>query len=102
MTLEEYEVAALKTRLPSATEEYVALGLVGEVGEFYGAWAKSIRDGKPWDETSMKKELGDILWFLTALSRDCGSSLAEIADMNIRKLSSRAKRKTLQGSGDNR
>jgi NTP pyrophosphatase (non-canonical NTP hydrolase) len=102
MTLLQYEAAAMKTRLPSAGSEYVTLGLIGEIGEFYGKWAKCLRDDKPWDDEDMKKELGDILWMLAALCRESGTSLAEVADMNIKKLAGRAKRKTLQGSGDNR
>ena len=102
MTFEDYEIAAMKTRLPSAGSEYVTLGLIGEVGEFYGKWAKCLRDGKAWDEDDMKKELGDILWFLTALCDECDTTLSEVAELNIKKLSSRAARGTLQGSGDSR
>lgn len=101
-TFEDYEIAAMKTRLPTAGSEYVTLGLIGEVGEFYGKWAKCLRDGRDWDGEDMKKELGDILWMLTALCHDSGASLSEVAGMNIKKLEGRAKRKTLQGSGDNR
>ena len=102
MTFEEYEIAAMKTRLPSAGSEYVTLGLIGEIGEFYGKWAKCLRDGKHWDDDDMKKELGDILWFLVAMCHESGTTLSEVAGMNIKKLEGRAKRKTLQGSGDNR
>jgi NTP pyrophosphatase (non-canonical NTP hydrolase) len=102
ITMLEYEAAAMKTRLPTAGSEYVTLGLIGEIGEFYGKWAKCLRDGREWDDEDMKKELGDILWMLTALCRESGSSLSEVASMNVKKLEGRAKRKTLQGSGDNR
>lgn len=102
MTFEDYEIAAMKTRLPSASSEYITLGLIGEIGEFYGKWAKCLRDDKPWDEEDMKKELGDILWMLTSLCHDSGTTLSEVASLNLKKLAGRAKRKTLQGSGDNR
>lgn len=101
-TFEEYEVAAMNTRLPSADQAYVILGLIGEVGELYSKMAKSIRDEVLVPPEDAKKEIGDILWFLAALCRDFDTSLSEVAEMNIKKLADRAKRKTLQGSGDNR
>lgn len=102
MNFEDYEVAAMKTRLPSANEEYVWLGLIGEIGELYGKQAKSIRDHAEIEHEDAKKELGDILWFLTALCHDHGTTLSEVAGLNIQKLTDRARRKTLQGSGDYR
>lgn len=102
ITFEEYEIAAMKTRLPSAGSEYITLGLIGEIGEFYGKWAKCLRDGKDWEDDDIKKELGDILWFLAAMCHESGTTLSEVAGINIKKLAGRAKRKTLQGSGDNR
>lgn len=102
LTLDKYHVQAMNFRLPSADSSYVALGLLGEVGELYGAWAKNIRDNTEMDEEAAWKELGDILWFLTALCEDCGTTLGEVAEMNIKKLSSRAARGKIQGSGDDR
>lgn len=102
LTLDKYHVQAMNYRLPSADASYVALGLVGEVGELYGAWAKNIRDDTPMDQENTKKELGDILWFLTALCDECDTTLAEVAEMNIKKLASRAGRGKIQGSGDDR
>lgn len=102
LTFLQYDVEASQFRLPSADTSYVALGLIGEVGELYGAWAKTIRDNGELDHTAVKKELGDILWFLTALCRDLDTSISEVATMNIQKLSKRAAKGTLQGSGDDR
>jgi NTP pyrophosphatase (non-canonical NTP hydrolase) len=103
MTLDEYQEKALATRLPSANEEYVLLGLVGEVGEIFSLVAKTIRDGTPTNyHEMMKKELGDVLWFIAALANDHGYGLEEIAEGNINKLQQRKTSKTLQGSGDDR
>jgi NTP pyrophosphatase (non-canonical NTP hydrolase) len=102
MNFDEYDVAAMRTRLPSANEDYVWLGLIGEIGELYGKKAKSIRDHAQIEHEDTKKELGDILWFLSALCQDNGTSLSEVAGLNIQKLTDRAMRKTLQGSGDYR
>lgn len=102
MTFLEYQQEAAQHRLPSADSTYVMLNLIGEIGELYGKWAKSIRDGSEPTESEIRHELGDILWMLSALCHDCGTSLAQVASMNLIKLDKRASKKTLQGSGDNR
>lgn len=102
MTFLEYAEEAAQFRLPSANETYVVLNLVGEVGELYSKFAKSIRDEAPLMEQEIKHELGDILWQLAALCHDCGTSIDEVAHMNISKLSKRKAKNSLQGSGDNR
>jgi NTP pyrophosphatase (non-canonical NTP hydrolase) len=102
LTFNEYSVEASKFRLPTADEFYVALNLVGEIGELYSKWAKSVRDGTNPTESEIKHELGDILWMLSAMCHDMGTSLSEVAAMNLIKLDKRASKKTLQGSGDNR
>ena len=50
----------------------------------------------------LAKELGDVLWMLTAVSNDLGFDLEEIATMNLEKLRSRQRRGRLRGSGDDR
>lgn len=102
-SLNDYQADAMSVRLESATAEYALLGLAGEVGEIYSLAAKAIRDGFPLSfEQSMKKELGDALWFIAAIAADNGFTLEDIAQGNINKLFSRRDRGTLQGSGDNR
>jgi NTP pyrophosphatase (non-canonical NTP hydrolase) len=54
------------------------------------------------DYAHIRKELGDILWFVAAIAEDHGMSLASVAEGNITKLSSRHARGTIQGSGDDR
>lgn len=102
MTFLEYAEEAAQFRLPSADHSYVILNLIGEVGELYGKFAKSIRDQVPIVDQEIKHELGDILWQLAALCHDCGTSIDEVAHMNISKLSKRKAKNSLQGSGDNR
>jgi NTP pyrophosphatase (non-canonical NTP hydrolase) len=50
----------------------------------------------------MKKELGDVLWYISALARDLDIDLDTIAQMNLQKLKDRQERNQIQGSGDNR
>lgn len=102
MDLNEYQKLAMVTRLETANTDYALLGLVGEIGELYSYIAKSIRDDYSLDRDHVKKELGDLLWFLAALAEDSGLNLADIARANIEKLQARQKKGTLTGSGDNR
>lgn len=99
----DYQADAMSVRLESATHDYAILGLVGEVGEIYSLLAKAKRDGyKPDHDQNIKKELGDVLWFLAAIAADNGFTLEELARSNINKLFDRRDRNVLQGSGDNR
>ena len=92
---------------------YPALGLAGEAGEVANKVAKLVRDKdlmdldpivdlEMEDKLEIARELGDVLWMVTATANDIGFDLDEIAAMNLSKLKDRAKRGTLQGSGDNR
>ena len=103
-TLNEYQIDADELRLESAKNpEYAKHGLQGEAGELASLFAKAIRDGrKPDHDQMVKKELGDVLWFVQAIAIDHGFTLEEIAMSNINKLRDRRDRGVLQGSGDNR
>jgi NTP pyrophosphatase (non-canonical NTP hydrolase) len=81
---------------------YCALGLVGEGGELCNKIKKHYRDGKPFKEMGLDKELGDVLWYAANLAYELGYPLAAIAQENLDKLASRQQRGTLGGSGDNR
>lgn len=94
----------LAFRLPTADCEYAFLGLVGEVGELYSLFAKCRRDGAIPDQYlfNVKKELGDIMWFIAAIADDFNLTLEDVGQANYAKLASRAERNVLTGSGDNR
>ncbi|MBU2028349.1 nucleoside triphosphate pyrophosphohydrolase family protein, partial [Patescibacteria group bacterium] len=85
---------------------YPALGLGDEAGEVLGKIKKIFRDKKGIvgneEKEEIKKELGDVLWYLAQLATELNLSLDNIAKCNIKKLTSRLKRKTLHGDGDNR
>lgn len=92
------------------SDSYPYFGLVEEVGEFMGLFAKAHRGDDMVERFGseeavsdyVKKELGDILWMLTAVTEDMGYSLEEIATLNVNKLQDRANRGVIKGSGDNR
>lgn len=50
----------------------------------------------------VKKELGDVLWYIAAICSELGLDMDEVARLNTEKLASRKKRGKLHGQGDNR
>ena len=85
---------------------YPTLGLTGEAGEVADKVKKVIRDrGGVFDadtREAIKLELGDVLWYVAQLASELGYDLNEVADANLQKLSSRAARGRIGGSGDQR
>ena len=85
---------------------YPALGLAGEAGEVCEKVKKIMRDKggvlSEADALEISKELGDVLWYLSALACEINVALSTVAEDNIDKLHSRKERGMLQGSGDNR
>jgi len=109
MDFKEYQKKSKKTALyPNKGKNYIypTLGLAGESGEVAEKIKKVIRDkgGVIDDETrdSIKKELGDVLWYVSQIASELELSLDEIAEGNIEKLYSRLERGKIGGSGDNR
>lgn len=80
---------------------YCALGLVGEAGEVSEKIKKWHRDGV-LDPMAVALECGDVLYYLTRVANCMGFTLEEVERLNREKLTSRASRGKLHGSGDNR
>ena len=102
MTFDEYqEFARLTAIYPEDVKVvYPTLGLCGEAGEVAEKIKKHMRDGRSLVGVGL--ELGDVLWYISALADDLGITLEEIAQANVDKLASRMKRGKLGGSGDER
>ena len=69
-----------------------ALGLTAESGEFTEIVKKMILQGKPYNEDNifhMKRELGDICWYLAQACMALDTTFDEIIEMNVEKLESR-------------
>ena len=105
---------------------YVNTKLQGEAGEFSENVGKALRDDnilddeypgefsdvevptfrfgeiRPERRLKLKRELGDVLWYVARAAAELGFNLSEIAEENLIKLHDRTKRGTLQGSGDER
>lgn len=100
---------------------YCALGL-GEAGEVQNKVKKMFRDDGVIDlvhegdnaysaemyettderKRAIMKEMGGNLWYLAALARELGTTLSEIARLNLEELCDRGERNVLSGDGDNR
>jgi NTP pyrophosphatase (non-canonical NTP hydrolase) len=108
MNFNDYQKTAVSTAIyPNKYSIiYPALGLGGESGEVLEKVKKMIRDsdGMFTDESKLaiKKELGDVLWYVANLANDLNLELDDIANTNLEKLLSRKERGVLGGSGDNR
>ena len=69
-----------------------ALGLTAESGEFTEVVKKIILQGKPYNEENkfhMKRELGDICWYIAQACMAVDTTFDEIIEMNVDKLKAR-------------
>ena len=94
-------LAALLSRITELELDYdanvpklltAALGLTAESGEFTEVVKKIILQGKPYNEDNvfhMKRELGDICWYLAQACMALDTSFDEIIEMNVDKLKAR-------------
>jgi NTP pyrophosphatase (non-canonical NTP hydrolase) len=67
--------------------EIYLLGLAGEAGSVASEYKKRLRDGSAharW-KPRMAEELGDVLWYLSAIAREVGLDLESIAEQNLAK-----------------
>lgn len=112
MGLNEYQAAAIKTALftkwPDAWMRmaYIGLKMNGEAGEVAEHIGKMQRDdnGVITRERflAITKELGDVLWYVSAMANELGIPLEEVAEINLQKLADRAARGVIKGSGSDR
>lgn len=108
MTGNEYQQLAAVTANPEATEFLqkrieeckdngidlgkglnAAMGLAGEAGEFEDMLKKWIFHGKDLDMEHLKKELGDVCWYVALACTAFGWKLDDVFQGNIDKLSAR-------------
>ena len=73
-----------------------------EAGEVSEKVKKLFRDKNSFSDEDVLKELGDVLFYATALANIFGGNLKTIMEMNMKKLDDREQRGVLGGSGDNR
>jgi NTP pyrophosphatase (non-canonical NTP hydrolase) len=119
MTIKEYQTIIEKTAVypKEIGLAYCAMGLTGEAGEVSDKIKKLYRDrdllNKSFEtmattdeyveiRNGLKKELGDVMWYVTAMANEMNLSLESIMQANYDKLIKRRDTNTLHGSGDNR
>ena len=109
MHLNDYQQAALRTAAPKDKPNevfHLLLGLVGETGEIAEKAKKIVRDRdsdfSQWDLADLKKELGDVLWYIAVIADYFDVALDDVARLNLAKLADRQNRSMLGGSGDDR
>ena len=69
-----------------------ALGLAAESGEFTEVVKKILLQGKPYNEENvfhMKRELGDICWYIAQACMALDTTFDEVIEMNVDKLKAR-------------
>jgi len=69
-----------------------SVGMCAEAGEFTEVVKKIIFQGKPVNEENMfhlKRELGDIMWYVMQACMGLGVDLDDVIEMNIDKLKAR-------------
>lgn len=106
MTGNEYQELAMRTMNPSDTEKFASLmgvnhrvcvgslvngvmGLTGEAGEAADIVKKGIFHGKGVDMEHLKKELGDVMWYVALICESCGWELCDVMRTNVDKLKKR-------------
>lgn len=101
MNFDDYQAAARSTRDPLNQNliVYPALGLGGESGEVLEVIKKGLRPGGFIDVKKVVLEMGDVLWYLSALADDLGTDLTTIAQLNIEKLAERHGKSIPQADG---
>jgi NTP pyrophosphatase (non-canonical NTP hydrolase) len=118
MTFNEYQAAARSmAQYPEKDDNiaYPSLKLCGEAGEVAEKVGKLMRNHglAPYDVAkfvradpavleAIKKELGDVLWYVSDLASVLGVPLEDVATSNIAKLTDRQQRGVIKSSGDDR
>lgn len=90
MEFNEYQELAKGTDQRKANNDELSrliplLGMIGEIGSVASEHKKRLRDGQSYITfiEKFKKELGDVLWYISTLARDMGITLNDVAETNL-------------------
>ena len=93
MTINEYQKLAMTTLNPALDKKDVlingVMGLCGESGEAIDIVKKWLAQGHELDKEKLKKELGDICWYVAETATALGFDLEDVMAANIEKLKRR-------------
>lgn len=90
MELNEYQKLSKRTmsnihKDPTQSLINGALGLTGEAGEVADVIKKHVFHGHELDKTALKKELGDVMWYISCCATALNIEMDEIGQSNIEK-----------------
>ena len=93
-SMNQYQIDTLRTAsVKNNNVDFEAMicsmGLAGEAGEVADYLKKVYGHDHPMDKERLKKELGDVLWYISRMASLFGMSLDEVAQENIAKLKTR-------------
>ena len=93
MTVNEYQQLAMSTLNPKLKKDEIlinsVMGLCGESGEAIDIVKKWFAQGHELDREHLKKELGDIAWYLAEAATALDLELDDVLSANIEKLKNR-------------
>ena len=93
MNINEYQKLAMTTLNPELSKKDVlinsVMGLCGESGEAIDVVKKWLAHGHELDKEHLKKELGDIAWYLAEAATALDMDLEDVLQANIDKLKRR-------------
>ena len=94
MTIKQYQKEVLRTVNQSIENDEeklknFSLGLGGETGELLDLFKKYFYHGHKYDKNKIKKEMGDIMWYLCNIANIFKFDMEEIMELNINKLRKR-------------
>ena len=113
MTFNDYQKQAISTDSYGGKGDILStafinkiLGLAGETGEVVEKVKKLHRNQQgqltATDRNELLKELGDVIWYVSAISHYLGEPLDNVAKSNLTKLFDRKARGVIKSTGDNR
>jgi len=89
-TFNEYQIwVRLKAGSERNERATYALGLAGESGEVCDLLKKHWGHRQPLDREKLKKELGDVLWYVGAIADQFDMTLDDVVKANVDKLERR-------------
>jgi len=96
MEFNEYQKKAAKTIQRNSTDERLTeivpfLGIIGEIGSVVTQLKIKFRDGESYVayKKKLSEELGDVLWYLSAIATQNNLTLEEVAFQNLYKIHDR-------------
>ena len=90
--LDAYQKAALRTAGDPGRDGWLfekLFGLSEECGETLGLIKKAEFHGRELDRDALRKELGDVLWYLSTIAHFYNFRMSDIATANVEKLRKR-------------